>query len=373
MNRKLFVTRPLMPPLEEFLPSIEAIWASGQVTNGGEFHQAFETGLASYLGVPFVSVCANGTVGLMLALKAMGLRGEVITTPYSFVATSHALLWLGLRPVFADIAADTFNLDPKAVEAAITPQTSAILAVHTYGRPCDAAGLEAVARRHGLKLVYDAAHAFGVHDEGGSILRHGDMSVLSFHGTKVFHTFEGGAVICPNAETKERVDFLRNFGFADEVTVVEAGMNGKMDELRAAFGLLQLKHVDEAIARRAGIDARYRLRLEGRAGLRCMPLSGASRFNYGYFPVFFEGGGRSARDAAYRSMRDMGVMVRRYFFPLISDLPMYAQDVGSAEDRFPVAKHCADTVLCLPIHPEMSAADCDRVVDSLFDAVSWLD
>ena len=365
MTRPLFVTRPLMPPLEEFLPALKAIWESGQVTNGGAFHQAFEAALARYLGVPHVSVCANGTVGLLLALRSLGLRGEVITSPYSFVATSHALLWLGLKPVFADIEPTSFNLDPAAVEAAITPRTSAILAVHTYGQPCDVDGLAAVAARHDLKLVYDAAHAFGVCDDGGSILRHGDLSVLSFHATKVFHTFEGGAVITPDAATKKEIDFLRNFGFVDEVTVVEAGMNGKMDELRAAFGVLQLKHVDAAIEQRRAIDAFYRQHLEPLDGLRCMPLPRLARFNFGYFPVFFDRGGREVRDAAYEAMRAEGVMVRRYFHPLISDFPMYAGSGNAGSADLPVARRCADSVLCLPIYPEMETSECERVVDSL--------
>lgn len=365
MTRPLFVTRPLMPPLEEFLPALEAIWQSGQVTNGGAFHQAFEAALARYLGVRHVSVCANGTVGLLLALRSLGLRGEVITSPYSFVATSHALLWLGLSPVFADIDPTSCNLDPAAVEAAITPRTSAILAVHTYGQPCDVEGLAAVAARHGLKLVYDAAHAFGVCDEGGSVLRYGDLSVLSFHGTKVFHTFEGGAVISPDAATKKEIDFLRNFGFVDEVTIVEAGMNGKMDELRAAFGLLQLEHVDAAIEQRREIDAFYRQHLDGVDGLRCMPSPRVLRFNFGYFPVFFEAGGRDARDAAYDAMRASGVMVRRYFYPLISDFPMYSRCIGAENAGLPVARRCADSVLCLPIYPGMERSECERVVATL--------
>jgi dTDP-4-amino-4,6-dideoxygalactose transaminase len=370
VTRPLFVTRPLMPPLEEFLPSIEAIWKSGQVTNGGAFHQAFEAELARYLGVQHVSVVASGTVGLLLALRSLGLQGEVITSPYSFVATSHALLWLGLTPVFADIDPTSFNLDPAAVEAAITPRTCAILAVHTYGQPCDVEGLAAVAMRHGLKLVYDAAHAFGVCDAGGSILRYGNLSVLSFHGTKVFHTFEGGAVISPDAATKKEIDYLRNFGFVDEVTVVEAGMNGKMDELRAAFGLLQLKHVDAAIELRREIDAFYRQRLDRLEGLRCMPSPRVARFNFGYFPVFFETGGRDARDAAYEAMRAAGVMVRRYFHPLISDFPMYAASRGRGHAALPIARRCADSVLCLPIYPGMEDSDCERVVDALKAALA---
>lgn len=365
----LYVTKPLLPPLDDYLPYLEAIWQSGEVTNGARFHRELEAALAAYLGVEHLCLFANGTLALLAALKALDIHGEVITTPYSFVATAHVLRWNGITPVFADIDPLTLTLRADAVEAAITPATRAILPVHVYGAPCDCAGLGALARRHGLALLYDAAHAFGVSDAGGSLLRHGDLSVLSFHATKVFHTFEGGAVVCRDAAMKRQLDLLKNFGFVDETTVVETGLNAKLDELRAAFGLLQLRHVDAAIEARRQIDARYRAQLAGLLGLRCWPLPAVARFNYGYFPVFIEGG-PAVRDAVAATMRKQEVMVRRYFYPLISDFPMYAALPSAAPAQLPVARAAADSVLCLPIYPQMSAADCAAVVAALTEAIA---
>lgn len=272
-----------MPPLEEFIPYLEEIWKTRRLTNAGPFHWRLEMALAEYLGVEHIALFASGTLALMTALKALGLSGEIITTPFSFVATTHALWWGGITPVFADIDPNSLNLDPKAVEAAITPRTTAILPVHVYGRPCDVNAIQRVADVHDLKVIYDAAHAFAVRDSGGDITRHGDLSVLSFHATKVFTTCEGGAIVCPDAETKRRIDLLKNFGVADEVTVLTTGINGKMSELQAAFGLLQLRHVDAAIRRRREIDTFYRRRLEHIPGIecpRCRPTS------FGTMPTF---------------------------------------------------------------------------------------
>ncbi|EGH24737.1 aminotransferase, partial [Pseudomonas amygdali pv. mori str. 301020] len=258
MSAPIPVTRPLLPPLEEFIPYLEHIWESRQLTNGGPFHQQLEKELAEYLGVQHLSLFSNGTRALMTAIQALRIKGEVITTPYSFVATAHSLLWNSLTPVFVDIDPGTYNLDPERIEEAITPATTAIMPVHCYGIPCDVDRIQQIADRYGLKVIYDAAHAFGVQHRGQSLLNHGDLSVLSFHATKVFNTFEGGAIISPDAKTKQRIDYLKNFGFADEVTVVAPGINGKMSEINAAFGLLQLKYIDEALLKRQRIDERYR-------------------------------------------------------------------------------------------------------------------
>lgn len=361
----LFVTRPLLPPIGEFLPYLESIWASGHVTNGGPYCRQLEAALEAYLGVEHVVTFANGTLALMAALKALDIQGEVITTPYSFVATCHALLWNGLDPVFADIEPHTLNLDPRCVADAVSPRTTAILPVHVYGQPCDVAGLQRVADRHGLRLIYDAAHAFGVRDAGGSLLRHGDLSVLSFHATKVFHTFEGGAIVCRDEAMRRRLEHLRNFGIVDEVTVAETGINGKLNELQAAFGLLHLKYADQALSRRRAIDAHYRHALAELAPIRCLPLHAARYANHGYFPIFVREDAGIRRDAVYAGLRAQGVMARRYFHPLISEFPMYRHLPSAAPARLPVARRAAAEVLCLPIFPDMSDADCARVVDAV--------
>jgi dTDP-4-amino-4,6-dideoxygalactose transaminase len=361
----IYVTRPFLPPLEEFLPYLERIWASKQVTNGGPFHAEFEEALCRYLGVPFVSLFANATIALITALQALRIGGEVITTPYSFVATSHALLWNGIRPVFVDIEPETFNIDPARIEAAITPQTTAILAVHCYGNPCDVAAIERIAATYNLRVIYDAAHAFAVTTAAGGILRHGDLAVLSFHGTKAFQTFEGGAIVCPDAQTKERIDHLKNFGFVDEVTVIAPGINGKMSEFNAALGLLQLRHVDAALAARAAVAARYRERLRGIAGLRVPePLSGV-RGNNGYFPLRIGPGHAASRDEMYARLHARNIVARRYFHPLISSFPMY-QGLRSAEPaNLPQATRAAAEILCLPIYPELGEAEQQRVIEAL--------
>jgi dTDP-4-amino-4,6-dideoxygalactose transaminase len=274
MSKPIYVTQPNLPPLEEFLPYLEEIWKNKILTNGGPFHQQLEKALCEYLGVDQIALFTNGTIALVTALQALRIKGEVITTPYSFVATSHSLLWNGIKPVFVDIDPNTLNLDPAKIEAAITPQTTAIMPVHCYGHPCDVGAIQKIADNYNLKVIYDAAHAFGVKDGGGSVLRHGDLSVLSFHATKVFNTFEGGAIICPDAKTKTRIDQLKNFGYVGEVTVVAPGINGKMSEFNAALGLLQLKHIDQALVRRKAIDTAYRERLAGVEGIHCLNDSG---------------------------------------------------------------------------------------------------
>ena len=352
-SKPIYVTQPYLPPLEEFIPYLERIWESKQLTNNGPFHQQLEQALSDYLGVEHIALFANGTIALMTALQALRITGEVITTPYSFVATSHSLLWNGIKPVFVDIDPDTLNLDPKKIEAAITPQTTAIMPVHCYGRPCDVEAIELIADNYNLKVIYDAAHAFGVRDAGGSILRHGDLSVLSFHATKVFNTFEGGAIVCPDAKTKTRIDHLKNFGFVDEVSVVAPGINGKMSEINAAFGLLQLKHVEKALAHRKEIDTAYRERLDGVKGIQCMPVDRENEANFAYFPILVERDYSISRDGLYQKLKDNGIHPRRYFHPLITDFSMYRGLPSAHPDNLPVAVLAAKKILCLPIYPNL--------------------
>jgi dTDP-4-amino-4,6-dideoxygalactose transaminase len=367
--RPLTVTRPDLPPLEDFLPYLQQIWDSRVLSNGGPFHQRFERALCEHLGVPQVSLFTNATLALVSALQALRISGEVITTPYSFVATAHALMWNGIRPVFVDIDPQTLNLDAAQVEAAITPQTTAIMPIHCYGTPCDVDALQRIADNYDLKILYDAAHAFGVQriEQGvaRSVLNHGDLSVLSFHATKVFNTFEGGAIISPDARTKQRIDHLKNFGFVDETTVVATGINGKMSEFNAALGLLQLQRVDAAIRRRGEIDALYRALLADLPGLRLLAHAPATTPNHSYFAVLIEDTFGTSRDDVYRALRERDIHARRYFYPLISDFPMYRGLPSAAPERLPVARRIASQVLCLPIFPAMEDADVQRVVDVL--------
>jgi len=359
----IFVTRPFLPPLEEFIPYLEEIWSNKILTNRGPFHQQFEDALCKYVGIEHIALFANGTLALVTALQSLRIAGEVITTPYSFVATSHALLWNGIKPVFVDINPDTLNIDPKKIEAAITPQTTAILAVHCYGHPCDIEALQDIADIYNLKVIYDAAHAFGVQDEGGSILRHGDLSILSFHATKVFNTFEGGAIICPDAKTKKRIDYLKNFGFANEVTVVAPGINGKMSEFNAALGLLQLEYIKEAIGKRKVIDEIYRNLLSEVSGIRCL-ASGRERVgNYAYFPIMVEQDYPLTRDELYMKLRNAGIYARRYFYPLISDFPVYRGLPSAEPSKLPVAKKASEAIICLPIYPDLSGEEVRCVCD----------
>lgn len=350
----IYVTQPALPPLEEFTPYLEKIWANKILTNGGPFHQQLEKALCDYLGVQHLALFSNGTLALVTALQALRITGEVITTPYSFVATAHSLLWNGIKPVFVDVHPDTLNLDPARIEAAITPQTTAIMPVHCYGHPCNVDAIQKIADNYNLKVVYDAAHAFAVQDSGGSVLRHGDLSVLSFHATKVFNTFEGGAIICPDAKTKQRIDHLKNFGFVDETTVVAPGINGKMSEINAAFGMLQLQHVDEALARRKAIDSVYRQGLKDVSGIRCLHDAGERVANYSYFPILVEANYPLSRDALYQKLKDHQIFARRYFYPLITDFPMYRGMPSAHRENLPVATAAAQQVLCLPIYPNLS-------------------
>lgn len=359
----LYVTRPQLPPLEDVIPSLEKIWNSHTLTNNGAFHQQLEGALCEYLGVDHISLFANGTLALVTAMQALRLSGEVITTPYSFVATANALLWNQLTPVFVDIDPVTLNLDPAQVEAAITPQTRAILPVHVYGIPADVAALQEIAGLYGLRVIYDAAHCFGVDDDEGSILRHGDMSILSFHATKVFNTFEGGAIISPDAKTKARVDYLKNFGFANETTVVAAGINAKMNEFQAAVGIAQLKYIDEAIDRRSALDRLYRRKLADIGGIRCHVRAPCKRYNYAYFPIFIDDEYALDRDALYFRLREAGVFGRRYFYPLIPEFPMYKNSSGGGRHKWPNATSASRRVICLPMYPAMDEGDVERVVE----------
>ena len=363
--KPIFVTQPYLPPLEEFLPYLQKIWDSKTLTNGGPMHQRLEQALCDYLGVAHISLFTNGTLALVTALQALRIGGEGITTPYTFVAGAHSLLWNGIEPVFADIDPHTLNLDPQRIEAAITPRTTAIMPVHCYGTPCDIDGIQQIADNYNLKVIYDAAHAFGVQQQGRSILQAGDLSILSFHATKVFNTFEGGAIISPDARTKQRIDHLKNFGFVNEVTVVAPGINGKMSEINAAFGLLQLQHVDGAIARRARIEALYRERLAGLRGLRLLqPLPHTTR-NHSYMPVLVGPGFATTRDDLYQRLKAQGVNGRRYFYPLISEFPMYRHLPSARPEHLPVAHEVSRQVLCLPMYPALTDEQVHGIADLL--------
>ena len=363
----VYVTQPYLPPLEEFMPYLEKIWESKCLTNGGPFHQQLEKALCDYLGVSHLALFTNATIALVTSLQALRITGEVITTPYSFVATAHSLVWNGITPVFVDIDPMTLNLDPDKIEAAITPQTTAIMPVHCYGHPCDVDRIQKIADNYGLKVIYDAAHAFGVQCHCGSVLNHGDLSVLSFHATKVFNTFEGGAIICHDAKTKQRIDQLKNFGFVDEVTVVAPGINGKMSEICAAFGLLQLRHVDHAIARRREIDRTYRTQLENVTGITCLADAGEISANYAYFPVLVGPEYPISRDDLYAKLKEQGIFARRYFYPLISEFPMYRGMRSSAPSNLPIANMAAQRVICLPIYPALSVNEIDKIVSIIHE------
>lgn len=364
MSGKITVTSPLLPNLDDFHEMLKEIWKSKWITNNGDFHKQLETELASYLKVSFLSLFTNGTLPLITALQAMRISGEVITTPYSFVATTHALWWNGITPVFVDIDPQTCNIDVNKIEAAITSRTSAIMPVHCYGRPCDTRAIQDIADKYGLKVIYDAAHAFGVEVDGSSILNEGDMSTLSFHATKVYNTIEGGALICHDAKTKQRIDYLKNFGFAGETTVVAPGINSKMDEIRAAYGFLNLRQVDSAIEARHQVAIKYREALKDVYGITFFDDIEGVRHNYSYFPIFVdeEKYGMS-RDDLYFKMRDANVYGRRYFYPLISTFSTYRGLHSSNPDNLPVATRIANQVICLPMHHALSDEDIQRTFD----------
>lgn len=361
--KQITVTSPLLPDLEEFHELLKEIWSSKWITNNGRFHQQLEKELAEYLKVPYISLFTNGTLPLITALQALRITGEVITTPYSFVATTHALWWNGCKPVFVDVDPSNCGIDPAKIEAAITPKTSAIMPVHCYGKPCDTDAIQEIADKYGLKVIYDAAHAFGVEENGESILNAGDISTLSFHATKVYDTIEGGAMIMHDERTKQRIDYLKNFGFAGEITVVAPGINSKMDEVRAAYGILNLRKVDDAIAKRREVALKYRAALKDLEGITFFDDMPGVRHNYSYFPIFvdaFKFG--KTRDELYNDMKAQNVLGRRYFYPLISDFSTYRGLPSAGKENLPVANRLADTVLCLPMHHQLSDEDIDRVL-----------
>lgn len=366
MLSHITVTSPLIPPLEEFVPYLQDIWSRQWLTNNGHYHQELENALCEYLKVPYISLFTNGTLPLICALQALRITGEVITTPYSFVATTHALWWNGIKPVFVDVDPLTGNLDPNKIEAAITPKTTAIMPVHVYGNPCDTQKIQDIADKYGLKVIYDAAHAFGVEKEGVSVINAGDMATLSFHATKVYNTIEGGALVCHDEQTKQRIDYLKNFGFADEITVVAPGINGKMDELRSAYGLLGLKYVDNAIERRHQIVTQYRNALKNISGIRFLNDIEGVKHNYSYFPIFVnEEKYGMKRDFLYEKMKCEGVYGRRYFYPLISTFSAYRGLDSANRSNLPNAYKMADEVICLPMHHELTDKDVMRVIKSI--------
>ncbi len=357
------VTSPLLPDLEEFKTLLDDIWDRKWLTNNGHYHKELEKALAEYLKVPYVSLFTNGTLPLITALQAMRITGEVITTPYSFVATTHSLWWNGIKPVFVDVDPTTGNLDPDKIEAAITPQTTAIMPVHVYGTPCDVERIQAIADKYGLKVIYDAAHAFGVEINSKSILEYGDMSTLSFHATKVYNTIEGGALICHDAKTKQRIDYLKNFGFAGETEVVAPGINSKMDEVRAAYGLLNLKQVDGAIEDRKRIAELYREGLKGIDGIRILEDSENVRHNYSYFPIFVDAEKYGmTRDELYGKLKDNGVMGRRYFYPLISEFSTYRGLESARPENLVNAHKMANQVICLPMYKGLRESDIISII-----------
>lgn len=369
MNNKLItVTSPLLPNLEDFNEMLKEIWYSKWITNNGTFHQQLEKALCEYLKVPFISLFTNGTLPLITALQALRITGEVITTPYSFVATTHSLWWNGIKPVFVDIDPATGNIDPDKIEAAITPKTTAIMPVHVYGKPCDTKRIQDIADKYGLKVIYDAAHAFGVEVNGESILNAGDMSTLSFHATKVYNTIEGGALVMHDEETKKRIDFLKNFGFASETEVVAPGINSKMDEMRAAYGLLNLRQVDAAIEARHKVAIQYREALRSIEGISFMDDMPEVKHNYSYFPIFVDAEKYGmTRDELYFKMKEQNVLGRRYFYPLISEFSTYRSLPSANKDNLPKAHQMADSVICLPMHQELNTEDIERTLNCILN------
>jgi len=362
LDKPINVTLPAMPPLEEFYELLKQIWGNKILTNNGPFHKQFEQALAEYLGVKHISLFANGTLALITALQALRITGEVITTPFSFVATTHSLWWNNIRPVFADIEPEYFNLDPEKVEAAITPQTTAIMPVHVYGNPCKVELFQQIADTYGLKLIYDAAHAFNVKINREPILNFGDFSILSFHATKVFNTIEGGAIICHDEKTKQRIDYLKNFGFAGETTVIAPGINAKMNELQAAYGILQLKYVDSYIVKRREIADFYRDRLKRTEGIRFLEDIPGVDHSYSYFPILVDSEkyGKT-RDELYNDMKLYNVFGRRYFYPLISQFPSYRGLTSAKRENLPIAEEVARKVICLPIFPQLVETEMDTI------------
>lgn len=364
-KKPIFVTKPFLPPLKEFLPYLESIWDKKILTNGGPMHKEFESKLCEYLEIEHISLFTNGTIALVTALQSLRITGEVITTPYSFVATAHSLLWNGITPVFVDIDPKSLNIDPNKIEAAITPRTTAIMPVHCYGSPCDMEKIEAIADNYNLKVIYDAAHAFGVKKNNKTILSNGDLSVLSFHATKIFNTFEGGAIVSPDAKTKQRIDHLKNFGFVNETTVVAAGINGKMSEFNAALGLIQLKYIDEIIQKRKKIAQKYFSAINEIKGISTVIDTNNSTTNFSYFPILIEDSYPMSRDDLYEKFKIENIHCRRYFYPLISSFPMYRNLPNNIEKATPIAQKISNQVLCLPIYPDLEDSEIERIIDLL--------
>lgn len=363
IDKPIYVTSPLLPSLEDFTFLLKEIWESKMLTNNGNFHQKLEEELAKYLKVPYLSLFTNGTLPLITALQAMRITGEVITTPFSFVATTHSLWWNGIKPVFVDIEPETCNLDPSKIEAAITPKTTAIMPVHVYGKPCKTKEIQEIANKYGLKVIYDAAHAFGVEINGESILNFGDMATLSFHATKVYNTLEGGALIVHDEQTKKRIDYLKNFGFASETEVVAPGINSKVDEVRAAYGLLNLKQVDHAINSRRKVAIRYRDELQGVKGITFFNDIPGVRHNYSYFPIFINAEEYGmTRDELYFKMKEHNVFGRRYFYPLISTFSTYRGLDSANPDNLPIATQMSNNVICLPMHHALSENEVEYIL-----------
>ena len=363
IDKPIYVTSPLLPSLEDFTFLLKEIWESKMLTNNGNFHQKLEEELAKYLKVPYLSLFTNGTLPLITALQAMRITGEVITTPFSFVATTHSLWWNGIKPVFVDIEPETCNLDPSKIEAAITPKTTAIMPVHVYGKPCKTKEIKEIANKYGLKVIYDAAHAFGVEINGESILNFGDMATLSFHATKVYNTLEGGALVVHDEQTKKRIDYLKNFGFASETEVVAPGINSKVDEVRAAYGLLNLKQVDHAINSRRKVAIRYRDELQGVKGITFFNDIPGVRHNYSYFPIFINAEEyRMTRDELYFKMKEHNVFGRRYFYPLISTFSTYRGLDSANPDNLPIATQMSNNVICLPMHHALSENEVEYIL-----------
>lgn len=364
MEKQITVTSPLLPDLDEYNELLRDIWSRKWITNNGEYHRRLEAALCEYLKVPYISLFTNGTLPLITALQALRITGEVITTPFSFVATTHSIWWNGIKPVFVDIDPSNCGINPDCIEAAITPNTTAIMPVHCYGKPCDTKSIQEIADKYGLKVIYDAAHAFGVEVNGKSLLNAGDISTLSFHATKVYNTIEGGAMVMHDAETKKRIDYLKNFGFANETTVVAPGINSKMDEMRAAYGLLNLRQVDAAIEARHQVAIRYREALRDVPGIRFFEDMSGVRHNYSYFPIFVDEEKYGiTRDELYFKLKEHNILGRRYFYPLISTFSTYRGLPSASADNLPVATRLANEVICLPMHHQLNKEDIERVFD----------
>lgn len=367
-NKKIYVTQPSLPELKELIPYLEQIWQSKLLTNNGPFHVQLEKEIATFLGVKFVSLFTNGTLALLTAIQTLKIAGEVITTPYSFVATTNSLWWNKLKPVFVDVDPVYGNMDPNKIEAAITPKTTAIMPIHVYGNPCEVETIQKIADIYGLKVIYDAAHVFKNKYKKTSILNFGDLSTMSFHATKPFNTMEGGAIICHDKKIKKRIDFLKNFGFANETTVMAPGINSKMNEMQAALGLLQLKHYDSYIEKRKIIANIYQKKLESAKGIKLISLNKyTTDYNYPYFPIFIEEIFGLTRDELYTKFKEKNIFTRRYFYPLISNFSTYRGLPSANPKNLPNAYEMAQKVLCLPIYANLEPLIANKIADIILE------